>query len=464
MISWFEYLLICTAGVLVASRIIGWRHVINIRNYPAAFFLLMYITYALRPYASYVFGDGLVLFDLLLPGISYMADRDKAIIAVVFCLAVVFFAIGYRIVRPNEVNRLTSAYTNLKCSGQVNPIYLRVSLLVIFIGYSSFLIARRGFLGYGDRNIEYVVTKSGTILGNTSGYIELANYLVITGILLYYANSRKLHWTLLIVAPWVLNQVYFGWARYLLIVLGLGLMGVWLFQNRDNRVFIKQGIIVIPIAIASVFLLLLMRTNREFIKRGESVGSLVEGMQTTSIDNAIGDFSGFEGTWFVISTINYRKPLYGSSIIYNLFVKPVPRILWNGKLLVREFTWYDIFNHYSYESYLYSILGESEDLWYAGAVRGSIGFALEEWGWAGLAINFIITGLFLGWIQNRVSTAQASNPVWIATYAATYGMIGLLGRNDLFSVLTNHIFLFYLPYALLNIWVQRYHRLELITT
>ena len=456
MISWNEYLIICTLGIVIGASIIGWRKVLQIYNYPLAFFLVMYMTYVVRPYVSYTVGSGLYVFDLLLPGISYMVAKDKLDLALVFCPAVISFGIGYRLIHNRYSYSARVEVASQNNPNQVNAIYLWASIGFVILGYSSFLIARRGFLGFGGGPIELIATKSGTTLGNTTGYVELANYLIITGVLLYYASTRKLNWSILLAAPWIANQVYYGWARFMLIVLGFGLMGVWLVHRRNYRIPVKHGIFVMPVAIASIILLILMRSDREFARKGKSIDSLVEGVQSTTIDNALGDFSGFEGTWFMISTMNYRTPLYGSSIIYNLFIKPIPRIIWKGKILLRDFTWSDILNNDSYESYLYTTLGKSEDLWYQGPVRGSIGYALEEWGWVGLAINFIITGLFLGWIQTRVLVADQDNPAWIAAYAATYGLIGLLGRNDLFSVLTYHVLLFYIPYALINYLAKRY--------
>lgn len=462
MISWTEYLLLCMAGVLAAGFIIGWKRVINVRNYPFAFILLMFVTYVVRPYAAYTFGKGLVQLEPYLPGISYMAERDNAILAILFCAALIFFALGYRLMYRRYSRLVESIPHPQELSDEALNIFTRASIFLILAGYISFFFARRGFLGLGGGPVEYIQTNSGTILGNTTGYIELANYLVITGLLLYYASTRKLYWTLFFAAPWIINQVYFGWSRFMLIILGLGLMGVWLARRYDHRVTIKQGMLVFSLAMVSVGMLIFMRSNREFLRQGESIDVLIEGVQTTSVDNALGDFSGFEGTWFMVSTIGYRTPMYGSSIVYNLLIKPIPRILWRGKLLLREFTWYDIFTDRSYEAYLYSTLGTSEDLWYQGPVRGSIGYALEEWGWAGVAINFILTGIFLGWVQMRVLSANRNNPVWIATYAATYGLIGMLGRNDLFGVLTNHILLFYLPYALINGWVKYFAGLGVV--
>ncbi len=93
MISWNEYLILCTLGIVLGAIIIGWRRVVYIYNYPLAFFLIMYMTYVVRPYVSYTFGKGLYVFDMLLPGISYMVAREKLDLALVFCAAVIFFAI-----------------------------------------------------------------------------------------------------------------------------------------------------------------------------------------------------------------------------------------------------------------------------------------------------------------------------------------------------------------------------------
>ena len=324
------------------------------------------------------------------------------------------------------------------------------------MGYSSYLFAHRGFLGLGGGEVEYLITDSGTIFSNTTGYIEQANYLVVTGMLLYYASTRKLYLTLLMGAPWGINQVFFGYTRFMLIAASIGLMAVWLITREKTRKTNSQGVVVVGLAISLILLLILMRSNRLFMREGESLGTLLENFSTSRVDNSLGDFSGFEGTGFVIDTMVYRIPLYGSNIVYNLLIKPIPRFIWKGKILQRDFTLSNIFTNKPYSSQMFTKLGLSEDVWYRGPVRGSIGYSLEEWGWPGLFINFFFTGLILSWVCAQIIRKIDNNPSWIATYAAMYGLVTMLGRNDIFYLLTNHILLFFIPYAITNWYLNRY--------
>lgn len=456
MISWNTYLLLCSFGIITAGLIIGYKNLFDLRKYSAPFLLIMYLTYVIRPYLSYRYEGGLKIFDSFIPGISRFISNYNLAIAIAFCIALISFSFGYKSIRFNKGQKNTYQHASHSQLYQINIASKRFSLLLIGLGYSSFFLARRGFIGFDTTSVEYILTNSGSISSNSTGYIELANYLVISGILLYYSSTGKILSSIVMALPWEINQIYYGYTRYMLIVLGVGIFAVWLAKKDKRRINWTEGILVAGIAVCSIILLILMRSNRMFISQGESFGSLIESVQRSSVDNAIGDFSGFEGTWYMISTLGYRTPMFGSNIIYNLFIKPIPRIIWSGKYLQREFTWIDLFTATDYSNQLYTQLGETEDLWYIGAVKGSIGYSLEEWGWAGLFINFFLTGLILAWMEFKFSTASIISPPWIAAYAATYGLIAMLGRNDIFSVLTNHILLFYLPYIFFNWWIKRY--------
>ena len=97
MITWTAYLIICSIGVIIAGTIIGWIYVINIRGYAALFIVVMYTTYVIRPYLSYTFGEGLLILEPYLPGISLLLERNNLLIAITFAMALIFFALGYRI-------------------------------------------------------------------------------------------------------------------------------------------------------------------------------------------------------------------------------------------------------------------------------------------------------------------------------------------------------------------------------
>jgi hypothetical protein len=144
------------------------------------------------------------------------------------------------------------------------------------------------------------------------------------------------------------------------------------------------------------------------------------------------------------------NPYFGASIIYRFFVLPIPRLLWTEKPLKAEFTW-DYVVEGSVESSRWRAgLTKIDDfIWFNTAVKGSIGYALEEWGWFGIPINFFITGLFFGYVEKRF-LASRFTPAWLATFGVTFALVTMQGRSDLFEFLIVYLLIFYCPYWLIE--------------
>lgn len=450
-IGWTPYLLVCSLGLVIAIVIAGPKRVRNPLHFGAAFLGLMYITYVLRPYLSYTIGEGMTFLDLYLPGTSYLVERNTGELSIAFMLSVTFFAAGYRsLVRPFVGGFLPQETTT--SNHNRTKVFRTFALALIVIGYTSFIFVRSGGL-FGSGTVEYTRYAGGVVYSNSTGYIEYANYLVVSGVILFFAATGKLRLAILLSLPWTLNQIYLGWQRYMFfnLAIGLAVVAVLLGYRLKHGSKIRTTL-VIALGLVALFLLITMRSDRFFLQSGRSFNDLASTSYSQSIDAVLGDFSGFEGTWYMVDKVDEMEPFYGASIVYRNAVLLVPRLLWPGKPLKAEFTWENLLLGGDASTKWRDGLVSVEDyVWYNTAVRGSIGYALEEWGWIGIPINFFVTGLFFAYVEKRFCYSSQS-PAWLAAYGATYALITMQGRNDLFEFLMVYTLIFYLPYY----YVSRY--------
>lgn len=440
--GWTYYALSCALGIFTAAAIIGPRRLFDLRHVPAIFLLVMVVSYVIRPWLAFYVGNGLTLFEWWLPGISIRVRQDLLPLSILFSVALVSFAVGYRVLpRPSLGQLIPEEWGQ---DEERHHLVRKLALFLVVIGYLSFLAARRDLLA-ASATIAYIRSPGGSGYANTTGYIELANYFVVSGALLYYATTRRLLPSILMVSIWLAAQVYFGWMRMMFLVLALGYFVIWIVSSRSNKTPKWHFSVLASLTLGAVLLLLAMRGNRGFLQSGQPLPDLVEQTSALPVDNALGDFAGFEGTWFAYNTISTRTPRLGASIFYQLVVKPIPRILWTDKPFPGEFRWSTLFGKETH-------LSPYESIWYSGPVKGAIGEALDEGGYLGVPVTFFLTGLVFAWLERRLVRAKWS-PLWLATYAATYGMISMLARNAIYSNhLTIFIFVFYVPYFVIN-WI-----------
>lgn len=439
----YYYLLFSSLGLLVAALICKPRRILNLRHFATVFLVVMYMTFVIRPFLAYTVGDGLTTLQYYLPGISQKILYNLDLMAALFSASVICFAIGYSLLsRPD----LTDSVFFDQSGNDRRRISAGFGFILVIVGYGSFLIAQRGFVGLAGETIQMQRTASGSVFVNTSGYIEYANYLVVSGVLLYYASTKRLGISLLIALPWTVNQIYFAWYRYMLLVLYFGLFAVWLVSTRHSeRLYRLRMMIIMALPLLAVAMILSMRGYRTFWKAGLTPIDAVQSTANLEIDSMLGDLAGFEGSWYMAVTVaDGRRPKLGASVVYQYFIKPIPRLIWRSKPLPLEFTWSRVLLNEIDPVYV-GPYGYSETVWWNAPVKGSIGYALEEWGWLGIPLDFGLTGLFLAWIERRIARSGAS-PNWRATYAATYSLIAILGRMDLFLAGLNTVLLFYLPY------------------
>lgn len=452
--AWNIFLIWCTLGTIFAIWIVSARYSRQLIHFGLPFIGLMFVTYVIRPYLAMTAGTGFRFLDIYMPGMSDAVVENVDALALAYVLTVVSFAAGYRFLKRNPIDLKHLYIPNI--SDQRKELYVRCALILMTVGYVSFLFVQRASL-FGETTIEYVRYAGGVVFANSTGYIEYANYLVVAGAVLYYAASKRLFITMLLAGPWLINQIYSGWQRYMFINLAVGLFIVALLLRTQLGARGKRQVtVLLVLATGAVVLLLAMRGTRNFAQEGLSLSELTTTAVQRPIDEVLADFAGFEGTWHTIRNIDEINPYYGASIFYRFLVLPIPRMLWPDKPLKVEFSWNTLVEGEQASSrWRAGLVNVNDFIWFNTAVKGSIGYAIEEWGWIGIPINFFLTGLFFGYIERRFVRSSLS-PTWLSIYAITYAIITMQGRNDLFEFLIVYILIFYLPYWL----IERQIRIE----
>lgn len=448
-LDWNWYLLICSLSTTAAVLIAGTKRLQSLLHFGPGLLGLLYITYVLRPYLAYTFGSGMSFFDLYLPGASSLVERDIGLLSLCFSSAVIFFSLGYRCLSRPYIDQ---PYLQSKANFPGNRVIFRdFALLLVLAGYVSFFFAQRSGI-FSSGTVEYTRYAGGVVFTNTTGYIEYANYLVVSGTILWYASTRKLILSLVLASPWVINQIYSGWQRYMFLNLAIGLMVVAIASGKQTKKSTRlQTGGAILLAITALAILITMRSQRDFLQQGKTISNTVQTASSLPADALLGDFSGFEGTWYTIHTFSSVEPFFGASIIYRNFLLPIPRIIWKEKPLKAEFTWSSLMNGKSSLRWRDGLSNPDDYVWYNTAVKGSIGYALEEWGWLGIPLNFFLTGLFFAFIERRFAASDLS-PAWMAAHGATYALVTMQGRNDIFEFLLVYAFIFYIPYSIIQKW------------
>lgn len=454
------YLLITTLLTALTVFIAGVTRLDRVISFGSLYLLIMYLTYVIRPVMALALDGHLGTMERVYDVIDsrlIMQSLDR--FAIVYGVALVSFGLAYRLY-PRRAVPIIDSPTRALTPWQRQTVW-RIVAVMIVAGYASFLVAQRGFLGFGERGAEFVVTSGGTGLTNTSGYVELANYLVVSGALLYYALSSRLGIVLLLTLPWVANQVYYGYYRFMILVLYFGTFAVWLLTQHTIEGRTWHRFVAPLLALAVVGYVVGVRGDRLFATQGRSLTAAVEKSAQQPWADVMGDLAGFEGSWYMVETAELRRPKLGASIFYQYAVKPIPRVFWQAKPFPLGFTWATVFTGRT------EIPLATDSIWWSGPVKGSIGLAIEEWGLYGMFVPFVFTAVVLAFLEERLSRVGTSTVFWLAAYGATYAMITTLGRIDIFLGSVNHVLLFYAPYAAAAWWVlnsrpaQRQRRIEL---
>lgn len=426
-LGWALYILITVTGMIIAIGLIGWRKCTMLRFFAPLFLGFMGMTYVVRPPISYLFGDGYTYAQI------YNIPVERLpLVAMAIAVSFISFAYGYRVHSPQD-------YANAAHWTKQSSLLLRVmAMLMVATGYAV-LIALGGKI-LGAQALETMA--GGTI--NTAGtsFIGLSVLFVPAGLILLASSGAS--WTVVVGLglPFIVTAILEAYNRYTFLTFICALAIVALIRNPRFRVTAHLGLAgVISIVFISF---LVIGADRVSFSATRDISANVEALQTGGVDRLIGDFAGFEGTCYAVNRVAEVRETYGARNFYSLFILPIPRFIWPGKPLPPEFTWEYLFTGELLEGYR----SEDFDLFSNTQVKGHVGYAMEDWGWAGPIVTFFLTGMLYGWIEKKFWQSNG-NPTAIAAYAVAYSLLLYSGRNMVTDNLIRFIVFYFVPYGLL---------------
>lgn len=427
------YSLMFLSVLIISLQIVGWERLFSIRRLVGMLFLVFSATYLIRPAFTQIAGDDAAY--ILYRSSTFESNPWPLTIAV--CIAMLMLATGYRlgVKRGSRANGSQQPWT-LFSSQYPYLAYTFLGLIVSYGYLSLFLLRDLGSM---------VATPGGSVYIGTTGLFALGDVLIGPALVAFYAATNQLSITLLLGTPWIINRLQIGWSRHLILVFGLALFMVWLWQKRGHKLLHLSAIVIV---IVVAFLIIpLININRFYFAQDNL--SLPEVLETAVSDQAISEMTGsyspitgFEQTVVILSRWDQFR--YGLTFVYNYVIMPIPRSLWSGKPTLADMRpW--VQSLFGLESDVRvgiaqaGWLGENPE-WF-GSVYGSIGEAYVEFGWPGIVILFFINGAFIGWVEERFLRSRQS-PAVVTAYSGIFGMIPLAGRVNLVNVMSTWMLYF----------------------
>src|SRR5579875_585148 len=426
---------------LIALIVVKPRNAFDLSRCVGWYILLFATTYVVRPALSELVGD-YSMYQWLQAG--YLEDHWE-LMAVAGSLAIVCFGIGYASGRPSR--RLAAVAENPAPEPTVNPrLVRRLIVCLLFIGYLSALFVLK--YGGGDETLHARTATMGTYEHGTAWFSQ-DDLLISCATVLYYIATGRLGISLLLAGPWLGLRVLSGWGRTNLIGHFFALMSVYFLKRRKReRVAGKtRQALVIGCGVVSVLVLFpLMGMLRGL--RSELGGSAKDAIMMVRSTTDPGDVaqtyfgtnspvSGFELT--LSHLVNDKRSELGTQYLYYFFFQPIPRIIWPGK--GSPYSWPEKLRGIEVDPLLGII----------GAAPGSIGMAFEQWGWLGIPLEFILTGLIIRRWEEAARRRPKALHVQLS-YAGLCSLVPQLGRDSLFYMISQ-FWLFKFGIAVFILWI-----------
>lgn len=397
----YIYLALVLLGILIAAKIIGLRHLCHIAS-PAAWFLLsVAVAYFIRPLIFFLNNDWFEWNALALPPFEVIGLKYGLVVG----LFVIAFALGYGPSSPLS-SYLRTGKEHLS-PGARKSIY---AWLVVFAIFGFCMAAKyRPLPGFGDGVVmEHV--GGWTVFTDTTGYLVNAVNLVPACGMIYYAMSGRLGVTALLVAPFVLMQMYFGWGRSQFLLPTIGFLGLAALLSRTSRGNLRQVAAIILALLLMLPVLAVLGDNRDFFKQkleGREMAYQMERAQKRWTASEGADLTGFPNTAFYIAHSGKTFPHgYCLRWVYILFLQPIPRMFWKNKPVPSDFDTKTISIH--------------------GMAPGTLGDPYHQLGWFGVVLFFIH-----GWMVKRAMVwfANPGRPSLLGAYGflLAYGVWTPLG-------------------------------------
>ena len=426
-----DYSLIVLVGLVISVVIIGRARFFRVGGLAALYLFILVATYLIRPVLSAAY-DGLsALYSL---DVYFPAVADS--VAIGTAVALVSFAAGFRLVSPVtwQLGREDGEMPPVSSFNAVRA--GRWALVGIGVGYAALLLFQDNpFTGSRGIEMEYVIDVS--VFTNTTGYLTNANFVILPYAILLYSVTHRIRAVLLLSVPFLVSRAWLGWQRLIMMEFSISLLFAWILGSRLYRALSRRQILVL-VALLMLILVLVTLINQDryyfrSILAGAQSDALAtpESMVQTWVSSVANPVSGFEGTAYMFQFCPRYVPRgYGRTILYTWFIKPIPRLLWRSKPI------------------RYDLLGWTDpNLWGKGMVQGSLGDAYWNFGWPGVILMFLSTGLMLG-LAERLFAASSANPFVLTGYAGFASYIFMMGRNSVFELLPQWLLYWFLPLLL----------------
>jgi hypothetical protein len=416
-----------------ASRCVGW------------YLLVFLATYLLRPALSELAGDTLLYRWLKLGNF----EDHWYLMAQAVPMAIIFFAVGYAAGGPAAAPR--QADDSSSREPVINPAKVRkLIFFLIFLGYVSVVISVKTHTFSGTTG-DYEGAAVG-VYENSTAWFAQDDLFISTGTILYYITTGSLGTSLALAAPWIGFRVVYGWGRSFLLGHFFALMAVFFLNARSRKSTGRKKAsqtMVIGLAILTVLVLFPLMAMLRALKSTFHMGAGAISSDAVSMVQSGADpqdllqayvgtdssIAGFETT--LDHLLNDKRSELGTQYLYYYFFEPIPRIVWAGKG-----------TPYSWPEQLRGIPADPL-LAIVGAAPGSVGMAYQQWGWLGIPIEFILTGLIMRKAEESVRRRPKVLHLQLA-YVGLYSMLPQLGRDSLFYMIPNAwLFRFGIPVFIL---------------
>jgi len=425
-----SYFAIAATAWVIGLYIVGPGRTIDLSRCVGWYFLVFALTYLLRPVGTEILGDTL-LYDWL--KIGTIKDHWQ-VMAFAVSLAIICFSIGYRI----SINRAGAEPADVPHEGIhiVGAEAVRKVMWGLLIwGYALFVF------GFGTGSIESEgagiagARDIGVYTHNTAWLVQ-SDLFVSTGTTLYYLITGDLRMSLLIAAPWLMERLLYGWGRNFIIGHFFALMAVYFLRARFKRssgpkhkqfALIGLAVVVIVALFPILGTLRALKSDLHISATSFSKDALVMVGQGVSGEDMVesyfgtsSDICGFEQS--IYHLVTDRRPEWGTQYLYMFFIQPIPRIIWPGKGI--SFDWPLWLLGIDWNPRVTSI----------GMAAGAIGMAFEQWGWIGIPAEYLFTGWFFGWIEEKTRRRPNAAHLQLA-YAGFYSSLPQVGRCTLLTLI-----------------------------
>ncbi len=251
-------------------------------------------------------------------------------------------------------------------------------------------------------------TEEGMVFVGPSGYVVLAN-VVVGGVILLWAGVYGVRWWLgLLVVPYYLGRLWYGYSR---ITVFLNAFGVALIDRVRSRRRLVYHVYLVSLPF-QVVIFSAVGANREFVQdylQGFRPAGVTSVGPTEVNWNDIANFDSL--AWVLDTRPGYLGYSYGLHYVDRWLIQAVPRALWPGK-------------RWLYRPADPAGLGR----YFSGSTTSAVGDFYIAFGPVGVVIGMFLLGMVSRYWYSLLGLHHSK--VWFATlYCAVLSYYPQLGRD-----------------------------------